>query len=444
MRTAEEAVFEMYQSGDLNEAQILKLWFQTDSSGMVASDWTIGRGLQEKLLLEACYKSHEKLIGVLLEPNLLDYCSIDAVDEVMEVAQERGLLDIIRFYIEYSVCDLNELLYWVCKQPLDGAEGAGMMSIFDSLLKNDEVDAGFDSNLCIGAAAKYGNLVAVSALIGRREVDPSDYRNYALCMAAKYGHVKIVEVLLTDRRVVPADDDNRALRLACKLNRVEIVRLLLETQRVDPSCRKNACIQYAVDIAVETCNTSVLVALLSDSRVSLSNAQAISVLEAVDHDGMPDLLKVGDEMPWHPPLMPVSFGLKGGKSQTVEELYPTFLNRIPTASGVKANASCVKADASGWKAFVPGVSCTSGVCNCFLKKCKATHTYGMENGDRDSSGIAFIRRSREDALPCTSDLNATVSEVCEATDCSGLRPVVCNEHAPGRTTWSGSIWSNMR
>jgi hypothetical protein len=281
MKASEDVIFEMYQSGDLDEAQIIKIWFPNDTSGASRSRWTIEYSMQERLLLEACYKSDEELIDILLRPTLLDYCSFDTIEKVIEVALDHDLLSVIRFYVEYSICDLSEILYWACKQKfgenVKSEENEELMHIFNLLLKNDTVNAAFDSNLCIGAAAKYGNVYAVRALLECEDVDPSDYHNYAICMACKFGHVEVAELLLKDRRVVPSDDDNRAIRLACKYNQIEIVTLLLDSHLVDPSCRSNVCIQHALDL----CNTELVIALLSDSRVSLTNAQAVALLRQI-------------------------------------------------------------------------------------------------------------------------------------------------------------------
>ncbi len=279
MRTEEGVIFELYKSGDLNEEQIQKIWFPTDSSGNVRSIWAIDYDLQEQLLLEACYKSHTKLISTLLSPTLLDYCGFDTIEEIIEVARDRYLLGVVRFYVEYSICDLNEVLYWACKQPSIEYD-VEMRHIISLLVKNDAVNPAFDTNLCIGAAAKYGNLFAVSALLKCEDVDPSDYRNYALCMASKNGHADVVELLLRDRRVVPSDDDNRAIRLACKGNHIEVVKLLLDSSRVDPS--DDACMKHAVGHAVDGGDTSLVIALLTDDRVSMSNEQVTSLLGRVD------------------------------------------------------------------------------------------------------------------------------------------------------------------
>lgn len=281
MRSAEEVVLELYKSDDLSEAQIQKLWFPTDASGVVRPTWTIDSSLQERLLLEACYKSHRQLVDRLLSPTLLDFCGFDTIEEVLDVAQENKLLNVVRFYVEYSICDLNEVLYWVCKQP-SFEHNAELRYLFNLLMKNDTVNKAFDSNLCIGAAAKYGNLYAVDALLQLDEVDPSDYDNYALCMASKYGHLDVVERLLDDFRVDPSDDDNKAIRMACKCHHVRVVRALLDSRRVDPSCLSNVCMRYAVEHAADTGNHDLVIALLADCRVSMSNTQVTSLLERTE------------------------------------------------------------------------------------------------------------------------------------------------------------------
>lgn len=281
MKTTDEVVFGLYKSGVLNEVQIRAIWFQTDASGTVRSNCTIDYSLQEKLLVEACYKSHTDLIDDLLSPTLLDYCGFDTIEEVLEVAQDRHLLNVVRFYVEYSICDLNEVLYWACKQP-SFDEDVELSHIFNLLMKNDNVNKAFESNLCIGAAAKYGNLYAVNALLEVVNVDPSDYHNYALCMASKHGHLEVVERLLCDSRILPSDDNNRAIRLACKNHHTHVVMRLLDTGRVDPSCKSNVCMTYAVEHAHETGNNDLVIALLSDGRVAMSNAQITSLLERTE------------------------------------------------------------------------------------------------------------------------------------------------------------------
>jgi hypothetical protein len=281
MKTEDEVVFRLYKSGDLSEAQIQKIWFPTDASGALQPTWTIDYGLQEQLLLEACYRSHTALIDRLLTPILLDYCAFDTIEEVLDVAQDLHLLSVLRFYVEYSICDLNEVLYWACKQPsLD--EDAELRAIFNMLMKNDTVNKAFESNLCIGAAAKYGNLYAVNALLACAEVDPSDYSSYALSMASKYGHLDVVERLLRHSSVCPSDDDNRAIRLACKYHHTHVVRLLLENRKVDPSCMSNVCMKHAVEFAVDTGNHDLVIALLADDRVEMSNSQILSLLERTE------------------------------------------------------------------------------------------------------------------------------------------------------------------
>jgi hypothetical protein len=281
MKKAEDVLLELYKSGDLTEDHILKIWFPTDASGTVRSNWVIDNQVQEQLLVEACYKSHTVLISHLLSPTLLDYCDFTTIEEILEVAQDQKLLDVVRFYVDYSICDLNEVLYWTCKQP-SLEDDVRLRRIFHLLIENDAVDKAFDKNVCIGAAAKYGNLYAVQALLQFDDVDPSDYRNYALCMASKYGHLHVVERLLKDRRVVPSDDDNRSIRLACKAGHIDVVRLLMDSRLVDPSCNSNVCMQYAVDHAVKTGNSDMVITLLEDGRVSMSNSQIISLLERTE------------------------------------------------------------------------------------------------------------------------------------------------------------------
>ena len=270
---------ELYRKGDLNEAHIQKIWFPTttDGSGVVRTSCSLDYDLQEQLLLEACYKSHTQLISLLLTPTLLDYCGFETIEEISTVARDRHLLGVIRFYVEYAICDLDEILYWICKQPVLDHD-TELRYIFDWLILNDSVDKAFESNLCIGAAAKYGNLYAVRALLECEEVDPSDYHNYALCMAAKHGHLEVVERLLQDGRVTPSDDDNRAIRLACKCNRIDVVQMLMGSRQVDPSCISNVCMKYAVEHAIETGHPDLVVALLADGRVSMSHAQITSLL----------------------------------------------------------------------------------------------------------------------------------------------------------------------
>ena len=278
MKTEESAIFELYQSGELSEAHIQKIWFPIDSSGVIRPKWTIDYDVQEQLLLAACYKSHTNLIAALLSPMLLYYCCLDTIEEIIEVARERSLLSVVRFYVEYSIGDLNEILYWTCKQPsiVDDVE---LKYIFNLLMRNDAVRKSFESNVCIGAAAKYGSLYALNELLKFDDVDPSDDQNHALCMASKYGHTEVVKRLLQDHRVVPSDDENRAIRLACRYNHIEVVRVLLDSRRVDPSCKSNVCMKHAVEHAVETGCCDLVMALLTDGRVSMSNAHVIDLLE---------------------------------------------------------------------------------------------------------------------------------------------------------------------
>jgi len=278
MKTEEGVIFELYKSGDLSEEHIMKIWFPVDSSGNARPAWTVDHGLRAPLLLEACYKSHTRLIAMLLSRELLNYCWGDEVEEFVAVARERSLLGVVRFYVEHSIGDLQETLYWTCKQPSVG-EDVELRYIFNLLMKNDDVSKSFESNVCIGAASKYGSLYAVNALLELDDVDPSDYDNHALCMASKYGHAAVVRRLMQDRRVDPADDDNRAIRMACHRNHIEVVRLLMDSRRVDPSCRSNVCMKYAVEHAVETGCNDLVVTLLTDARVSMSNADVAFLLE---------------------------------------------------------------------------------------------------------------------------------------------------------------------
>ena len=279
MHSTDRTLLRLYEQDELLESHVLSIWFVADACGVVRP-WLHDDGLLETLLLLACRKSHTYLMELLLRPSLFHGCSAATTETIIDAARTQRLFGALRFFVQHDIGDMNEMMYWTCKQsPLD--DDTEVRYLFDSLMQKASVDKAFESNLFIGTAAKYNNLYAVQALLAcpEVEVDPSDERNYALCTASKYGHVEVVERLLQDRRVDPSDDDNRAIRLACQYNHLPVVQRLMRSHRVDPSCRSNVCVQYAIDHAIDDWSNHLLLkALLTDPRVSLTNAQAMALL----------------------------------------------------------------------------------------------------------------------------------------------------------------------
>ncbi len=234
--------------------------------------------MQDRLLVEACYKSHEKLIDLLLvqsffDDHIGDRACIAATVEQIAIA--RDLLHVIRFYVDYHKEHdrLHSIVKWACQRP--------------SLVANEEYQRIFDSLMNVipthsdrmgrylGKAAKCGNRYVVDRLLDIEHIDPSAYENDALCKASRYGHVDVVQRLLRDPRVDPVRFGHRALGVARSFNQAAIARLIVESSRIDFQC---ISVQDSMDMAVDAHNTKLIVALLAEGRATLSHAQIISLL----------------------------------------------------------------------------------------------------------------------------------------------------------------------
>ena len=280
MPSTDDVTFALYQSGVLSELQLIQLLFP--DGYMVSTDGElvskIDASMQDRLLVEACYKSHERLVDMLLAPSFFyDHTGHRAsvASTVEQIAIARDLLRVIRFYVEMRAereC-MHNIVVWACQRPSLVAD-AEYQRIFDSLMRAIPINSGWTGRY-LGKAAKCGNLYAVERLLDSEHIDPSAYENDALCQASRYGHVEVVRRLLRDPRINPASFDHRALGVARSFDQVEIARLLVESSRVAFQC---ISVQDSMDIAVEARDTKLIIALLADGRASLSNAQIIALL----------------------------------------------------------------------------------------------------------------------------------------------------------------------
>jgi hypothetical protein len=272
MPTTDEVTFALYQSGVLSEEQLIELWFP---DGALVSNVDVA--MQDRLLVEACYKSHERLVEILLVPSFFDDHTghrASVATTVEQIAIARDLLRVIRFYVEMRAESesLHNIVVWACQRPSLVADDE-YHRIFDSLMRN--VPTSWWVGRYLGKAAKCGNLYAVERLLDCEHIDPSAYENDALCQASRYGHIEVVRRLLRDPRIDPASFGHRALGVARSFDQVEIARLLVESSRITFQC---ISVQDSMEMAVEAHNTKLVVALLADGRASLSNAQLIKLL----------------------------------------------------------------------------------------------------------------------------------------------------------------------
>jgi hypothetical protein len=279
MPTIDEVTFALYQSGVLSELQIIQLLFpdgyMVSTDGELVSE--IDASMQDRVLVEACYKSHERLVDMLLTPYFFDDHTghrASVASSVAQIAIARDLLHVIRFYVEMRAdreC-MHHIVVWACQRPSLVADDE-YQRIFDSLMRN--IPTSWWVGRYLGKAAKCGNLYAVERLLDSAHIDPSAYENDALCQASRYGHIEVVRRLLRDPRIDPASFGHRALGVARSFDQVEIARLLVESSRIAFQC---ISVQDSMDMAVEAHNTKLIVALLADGRASLSNAQIITLL----------------------------------------------------------------------------------------------------------------------------------------------------------------------
>jgi hypothetical protein len=263
----------------LSEIQLIQLLFpdgyMVSTDGELVSE--IDVSMQDRVLVEACYKSHERLANMFLTPYFFDdhtgHRAIVA-STVAQIAIARDLLHVIRFYVEMCAereC-MHHIVVWACQRPSLVADDE-YHRIFDSLMRN--VPTSWWVGRYLGKAAKCGNLYAVERLLDCEHIDPSAYENDALCQASRYGHIEVVRRLLRDPRIDPASFGHRALGVARSFDQVEIARLLVESSRITFQC---ISVQDSMEMAVEAHNTKLVVALLADGRASLSNAQIITLL----------------------------------------------------------------------------------------------------------------------------------------------------------------------
>ena len=293
MPTIDEVTFALYQSGVLSELQIIQLLFPDgymfSTDGELVSE--IDASMQDRVLVEACYKSHERLVDMLLTPYFFDDHTghrASVASSVAQIAIARDLLHVIRFYVEMRAdreC-MHHIVVWACQRPSLVADDE-YQRIFDSLMRNIPTswwvgraiptiptNSGRTGRY-LGKAAKCGNLYAVERLLDSEHIDPSAYENHALCQASRYGHIEVVRRLLRDPRIDPARFGHRALGVARSFDQAAIAKLLVESSRITFQC---ISVQDSMDMAVDEHNTSLVVALLADGHASLSNAQLIKLL----------------------------------------------------------------------------------------------------------------------------------------------------------------------
>jgi hypothetical protein len=272
MPTTDEVTFALYQSGVLSEAQLIQLWFPVGASAS-----NVDPGMQDRVLIEACYKSHERLIAALLEPSFFQDHTGDrasVVTTVEQIAIARDLLGVIRFYVDNRPAQesLHHIAVWACQRP-SLADDIKYQHLFDDVLLT-ALDPSWVGRF-LGKAAKCGNLYAVERLLDSAHIDPSACENHALCQASRYGHIEVVRRLLRDPRIDPARFGHRALGVARSFDQAVIAKLLVDSSRITFQC---ISVQDSMDMAVDAHNTRLVVALLADGRASLSNAQLIKLL----------------------------------------------------------------------------------------------------------------------------------------------------------------------
>jgi hypothetical protein len=276
MPTTDEVTFALYQSGVLSEEQLIELWLP---DGALVSNVDVA--MQDRLLVEACYKSHERLVDILLVPSFFDDHTghrASVATTVEQIAIARDLLRVIRFYVEMRAESesLHNIVVWACQRPSIVAN-AEYQRIFDTLVRaipTIPTNSGRTGRY-LGKAAKCGNLYAVERLLDSAHIDPSACENHALCQASRYGHIEVVRRLLRDPRIDPARFGHRALGVARSFDQAAIAKLLVESSRITFQC---ISVQDSMDMAVDVHNTRLVVALLADGRASLSNAQLIKLL----------------------------------------------------------------------------------------------------------------------------------------------------------------------
>lgn len=117
----------------------------------------------------------------------------------------------------------------------------GHVEIVKALLPHVS-DLGYQNNVLIRQACRYGRKCIVELIIDHPQVDPTVMHNICLRRAVRYGHMEVVQLLLEKKEVNPADYYNEAVERACMQGRNDIVRLLLRDPRVQPTDR---CIRWS-------------------------------------------------------------------------------------------------------------------------------------------------------------------------------------------------------
>lgn len=151
----------------------------------------------------------------------------------------------------------------------------GHLHIIQALLKSSRPILPIVSDYAMYLAITNGHLDIVKTLLNDPKIQSSfnnDRNSIVIHNAIKKGHTEIVKLLLQNKHINPAVgvknneivESNKALYLAIKNGHLDIVKALLEDQRIDPSFNDNKAICLAVDIG----NLEMVEVLLKDQRVN--------------------------------------------------------------------------------------------------------------------------------------------------------------------------------
>ncbi|KAJ3268685.1 hypothetical protein HDV01_002363 [Terramyces sp. JEL0728] len=122
---------------------------------------------------------------------------------------------------------------------LQDAATEGRYEIVELMMKDSRIDPSFPENHVIFTAALKRNFKIVNLLLNDIRVDPSTHNNFLIITAATFGKYELVHRLMNDPRVTPSAQNSEALVNAAKYGYEKIVELLLTDPSMDPSAMRN-------------------------------------------------------------------------------------------------------------------------------------------------------------------------------------------------------------
>ena len=274
MKSQESLIVSLYKSRHLGEQGVVHSLSSLDSPCCVH--------FLEELAIECCKQNHSDALracfnisGIMLSDATLDRCIRICISQQQPHTATIVVASLCSYQRELDSA-LDALLLWICRQKVD-TQNQRFACLLNMLIEQNVVDIAAASNLAFRTACQSGNREIVQRLLQDARVDPAALKNHALRCAIVNNHASIVADLLDDERVDPSSMSQVALQDALSHRSHATLNILLKDHRVDPSACGPVCIETM--IARGDYDMTILLALLNDKRVEITNHQLRCIIE---------------------------------------------------------------------------------------------------------------------------------------------------------------------